>query len=76
VHLLQQESIKKLYSARFLIYLDHQAVSTNINIEWQYLKEVILKTANKVLGKRPNENLKRGCKHGLRKYRKLLRIKK
>jgi hypothetical protein len=60
VHLLQQESIRKLYSSRLRTYLNHQAVSTNINIEWKDLKEIILKTANDVLRKRPKRKNKKG----------------
>jgi hypothetical protein len=57
---------RKLYSSRRRNYLDHRAISTNINIEWQDLKDVILKTANEVLRKRSSENMKRSCKHRLR----------
>jgi hypothetical protein len=60
VNLLQQENIRKLYSSRLRTYLDHQAVSTNINIEWQDQKEVIIKTVDGVLRKRPKQKYKKG----------------
>jgi hypothetical protein len=43
--------------------------------EWQDLKEVILKTANEVLGKRPKRKCKKGLKILTEEIQKLLTIK-
>lgn len=60
MHLLQQESIRRLYYLRLLDYIDQRAVSTNINEEWHDLKDIIIKAAGEALGSRSTKKRKKG----------------
>jgi hypothetical protein len=42
--------------------MDNRAIGTNVNLEWKDLKEVILKAATEVLGKRYSGTRKKGLK--------------
>lgn len=52
VHLLQQGSIRRLHLSKIKKLFRSATVSMNVDEEWQYLKEIILKTVEEVLGKR------------------------
>ncbi|KAJ4431069.1 hypothetical protein ANN_19662 [Periplaneta americana] len=62
VHLLRQDSIRKLYCKRLENYIDHGALSMDVNQEWEDLKSVIEKAAYESLGKRYKRRSKRGIK--------------
>jgi RNase P/RNase MRP subunit POP5 len=76
VYLLQQKSIRKLYALGLQTYLDHWAASSNINIEWQDLKEVILKAANEDLGRRSKRKCKRRLQIWTKEIQKTINDKK
>jgi exonuclease III len=61
-HLLYEDSIRRLYCKRLDLYMNNRAIGTDVNLEWKDLKEVILKAATEVLGKRYSGARKKGLK--------------
>lgn len=60
VHLLKQDSIRKLYCKRLDECIDHRALSTDVNQEWEDLRNIIEEAAYESLGKRNKRRSKRG----------------
>jgi hypothetical protein len=63
IHLLREDSIRRLYCQRLDQYLDNRTISLDINTEWEDLKETIVKAASEVLGKRYMRTLKKGLEN-------------
>jgi len=59
VHLLHEDSIRRLYCHCLDQYVDKGAMS-EINMEWQHFKAIIIKTATEVLGRRYKRIRKKG----------------
>jgi hypothetical protein len=62
IHLLREDSIRRLYCQCLDQYLNNRTISLDINTEWEDLKETRVKAASEVLGKRYMRTLKKGLK--------------
>jgi hypothetical protein len=60
VNLLEEPSVRYLYQSRTKQYLSNSSISLNINIEWETLKSILIKSATEALGKRKKRKHKRG----------------
>lgn len=76
VHLLQQESIRKLYQRRIEQYMTQTSISRNINQEWYEIKQIIIQAANESLGTRKKNYKQRGLKIWNDELAKLISEKK
>jgi hypothetical protein len=57
---LEEPSIRYLYQSRREQYLSHSSTSLNINLEWEALKLILIKSATEALWKRKKRKHKRG----------------
>lgn len=76
IHLLQDESTRRLYCTRLRQKLDQRAISLDVEMEWNNLEEVIYKTALEALGTRKKRKKNKGLSIWNDEIAKLIQQKK
>ena len=76
VHLLQDESIRTLYQKRISLNMERKGKSTNINEEWDNIKQIIIQAASEALGTRRIRNKRTGLQIWNDDIEKIIKDKK